>query len=120
MLMSDSCSKKIPAYVSNILQSTRITYIGNNTQIHIPYRFSECNWHLPRGETCEVGPSKNCAVEDTIKYIGDEKNCQIQIERVQQDEDGNWQVNSKLPFILHILFAPVIYFSETFHSNSAI
>ena len=67
-----------------------------------------------------MGPSKNCAVEDTIKYIGDEKNCQIQIERVQQDEDGNWQVNSKLPFILHILFAPVIYFSETFHSNSAI
>ena len=88
----------------------------------IPYRFSECNWHLPRGETCEVGPSKNCAVEDTIKYIGDERNCQIQIERVQQDEDGNWQVyyiqNYHSYFI--ILFAPVIYFSETFHSNSAI
>ena len=59
----------------------------------IPYRFSVCNWHLPRGETCEVGPSKDCAVEDTIKYTGDEKNCQIQIERVQQDEDGNWQVH---------------------------
>ena len=26
MLLTESCSKKIPAYVSNILQSTRITY----------------------------------------------------------------------------------------------
>ena len=46
-----------------------------------------------------MGPSKNCAVEDTIKYTGDEKNCQIQIERAQQDEDGNWQVQNYHTYI---------------------
>ena len=107
----------------NTKYSLDITYLGNNnTQIHIPYRFSECNWHLPRGETCEVGPSKNCAVEDTIKYIGDEKNCQIQIERVQQDEDRNWQVCTyKITIHTSYPFCSCdIFFPKTFHSNSAI
>ena len=60
MLLTESCSKKIPAYVSNILQSTRITYIGNDTQIHITFLTDSLNvigiyreekhvkWVLPR------------------------------------------------------------------------
>ena len=57
------------------------------------YRFSECKWSIPRGESCVVGPSSpDCIVENMLHFIGDSTNCSVKIDKVQNDENGEWKV----------------------------
>ena len=56
-------------------------------------RFTECKWSIPRGESCTVGPSSpECSVENMVHFIGDSNNCSIRIDKVQNDENGEWKV----------------------------
>ena len=56
-------------------------------------RFTECKWSIPRGESCIVGPdSPECSVENMVHFIGDSNNCSIKIDKVQNDENGEWKV----------------------------
>jgi len=54
--------------------------------------FTECKWTIPRGESCIVGPdSPECSVENMVHFIGDSNNCSIRIDKVQNDENGEWK-----------------------------
>ena len=56
-------------------------------------RFSECRWTTPQGVSCAVNArNPDCIAERSAKFIGDDRNCSLQISQAQNDLNGAWTV----------------------------
>jgi hypothetical protein len=45
-------------------------------------RFSTCEWKIPDGGSCKVGPMQpDCLSDHDVHFVGNDRNCSIKIDQ---------------------------------------